>query len=109
MVGGALAIAALSLHWYKRHSQRGCRQWGGVGDPPQDLALDNNDGFNEPEEELRRVFNKAAKLVRLIPGGVALDQRDQLMLYKLYKQSMEGDRNKRDAPSNLNVVAFAKI
>jgi acyl-CoA-binding protein len=108
MAGGALAIAALSLHWYKRHSRRGRRRWGGVGDPPRDLALDDDDGFDEPDEELRRVFDEAAKLARSIPGGVALDQRDRLMLYGLYKQSTEGDRNERDTPSNLNVVAFAK-
>ena len=108
MAGGALAIAALSLLWYKRHTRRGRMRWGGVGDPPRDLALDDDDyGFDEPDEELRQVFDEAAKLARSIPGG-ALDQRDRLMLYGLYKQSTEGNRNEDGAPSNLNVVANAK-
>ena len=108
MAGGALAIAALSLLWYKRHSRKGRRRWEGVGDPPRDLALDDDDGFDEPDEELRQVFDEAAKLARSIPGG-ALDQRDRLMLYGLYKQSTEGDRNEGGgAPSNINVVAYAK-
>ncbi|KAL3764406.1 hypothetical protein ACHAW5_005048 [Stephanodiscus triporus] len=112
MVGGAFAIAAaLGLLWYERHSRRGRRRRG-VGDPPgsRDLVLvdDDDDGLDEPDDELRQVFDEAASLARsTIPGG-ALDRRDQLMLYGLYKQSTEGDRKEGGAPSNLNVVAYAK-
>ena len=114
MASGALAIAALSLLWYKRHSpRRGRMRWGGGGvgvDTPRDLALDDDDddGFDEPDEELRQVFDEAAKLARSITDGT-LGHRDRLMLYGLYKQSTVGDRNEGGgAPSNLNVVAYAK-
>ena len=113
MAGGAFAIAAaLGLLWYERHSRRGRRRRG-VGDPPgsRDLVLvdDDDDGLDEPDDELRQVFNEAASLARsTIPCG-ALDRRDQLMLYGLYKQSTEGDRKEGGAVSRLLMMVIVVI
>ncbi|KAL3817213.1 hypothetical protein ACHAXA_001768 [Cyclostephanos tholiformis] len=110
---GALAIAALGMIWSRRHyrggrsSSRG-RGGGRVwGDLTRGHVLDGDDGHDEPDEELRQVFDEAARLARSIPDGT-INRRDQLMLYGLYKQAVEGDRNEDGAPSNLNVVAYAK-
>lgn len=113
MAGGAFAIAAaLGLLWYERHSRRGRRRRG-VGDPPgsRDLVLvdDDDDGLDEPDDELRQVFDEAASLARsTIPGG-ALDRRDQLMLYGLYKQSTEGDRKEGGAVSRLLMMVIVVV
>jgi len=111
VAGGALMLVALSLIWYKKQSQKGKRQrrrgGGGSDNLPRDLFLDEDDGFNGTEEELRQVFDEASKVARAFPSGM-LDQKDQLMIYGLYKQSKEGDRNDDNAPSKLNVVACAK-
>lgn len=112
MAGGAFAIAAaLGLLWYERHSRRGRRRRG-VGDSPsRDLVLvddDDDDGLDEPDDELRQVFDEAASLARSIPGG-ALDRRDQLMLYGLYKQSTEGDRKEGGAVSRLLLIVIVVI
>jgi len=102
-------VVALGWIWYKNYVRRG------KGRPKDnrrgdDLSRDpfpeDDDGFSGTEEELLQVFDEAAKLVRKFPDGM-LDQRDQLMLYGLYKQAKEGERNV-DAPSKLNVVAYAK-
>ena len=95
MSGGALALAAVTLFWYRKYSRRR-RNLGG-----DDLIFgeDDDDDFDkEPDEELQRVFTEAAQVARSpsFPGsggGRVLDDRDQLMLYGLYKQATEGDRN----------------
>ena len=107
MVGGTLVVVALSWIWYKRkHAQKQRRTQGKGENLPKDLLLDEDDGFDGTDEELLQVFDEAAKVARKLPHDM-LDQRDQLMLYGLYKQAKEGDRNV-DAPSKLNVVAYAK-
>jgi len=106
MAGGAILVVALSLIWYKKQSSRKGKRRRGGDDLPRDLFLDEDDGFNGTEEELQQVFNEALKVARAFPNGM-LDQKDQLMLYGLYKQAMGGDRGD-DAPSKLNVVAYAK-
>ncbi len=99
MAAGALTIAALGLIWLKRHTRKGRRRFLGH-DMPRDLLLDDdNDGHDdEPDEELRQVFDEAARVARSVPDG-ALDRRDQLMLYGLYKQALGGDRNEDGAVS----------
>ncbi len=99
--GGALAVVALSLIWYKKHSQPKRKRRGGGGREgglPRDLFLDEDDGFNGTDEELQQVFVEAARVARQFPDGL-LDQRDQLMLYGLYKQAKEGDRNDENVVS----------
>ncbi|KAL7540497.1 hypothetical protein ACHAXR_010167 [Thalassiosira sp. AJA248-18] len=105
MAGGTLVAIALSLIWYKRQKGRGKQRRGRGDDLPLDLFLEE-DEFKGKEHELQQLFVEAVKVARKFSGGM-LDQRDQLMLYGLYKQSREGDRN-GDAPSKLNVVAYAK-
>jgi len=114
--GGALvAVTALGLIWYKHYSSRGRmrrqrRRGGGGGAEdrlPRDLFLDEDDGFDGTEEELQQVFDEAAKAARKLPEKI-LDDRDRLMLYGLYKQARQGDRDDDNAPSKLNVVAYAK-
>lgn len=99
--GGALVVTALSLIWYKRYSQKQAtirrRRRDGKGEGgllPRDLLLDEDDedGFDGTEEELQQVFDEASKVARNFSNGT-LDQRDQLMLYGLYKQATMGDRN----------------
>lgn len=95
MAGGTLIVVALSLFWYKRYSQKGSRRrpgGEGDGDVPRDLVLNEDDGFDGTEEELLQVFNEAAKVARSFPDGM-LNQKDQLMVYGLYKQAREGDRS----------------
>ena len=102
MAGGTLVVVALSLFWYKRYSQKGSRRrpgGEGDGDVPKDLVLNEDDGFDGTEEELLQVFNEAAKVARSFPDGM-LNQKDQLMVYGLYKQAREGDR------SDDNMVSF---
>jgi len=67
---------------------------------------DDNE-FNGTSEELQQLFNEAAKAARQL---TMLDQRDQLMMYGLYKQALQGDvdDNNNTAPSKLNVVKRAK-
>jgi acyl-CoA-binding protein len=118
MAAGALTIAALGLLWLRRRTRKGCSRGRGGGGCyghnmlPRDLLLDDDDGndghnVDEPDEELRQVFDEAARVARSIPDG-SMDRRDQLMLYGLYKQALEGDRNEDGKPSNLNIVACAK-
>jgi hypothetical protein len=98
LAGGAMAVVALSLFWYKNYYSRRRRNFhdGGYRD---DLVFreeeEEDDDFDkEPDEELRRVFSEAATVARssFLAGG-NLDQRDQLMLYGLFKQATEGNRN----------------
>jgi hypothetical protein len=77
----------MSLLWYRRYSRR--RQYPHL-DEGNDLIFDEGDE-REPDEELQRVFSEAAKVAKSL-GGNVLDQRDQLMLYGLYKQATEGDQ-----------------
>ncbi|EED87706.1 hypothetical protein THAPSDRAFT_264862 [Thalassiosira pseudonana CCMP1335] len=58
------------------------------------------------EEELQHNFDMASKIAKSFKDS-SLDQRDRLMLYGLYKQAVEGDRNV-EQPSRMNVVATAK-
>mmetsp|Transcript_52168 Transcript_52168/g.110878 ORF Transcript_52168/g.110878 Transcript_52168/m.110878 type:complete len:393 (+) Transcript_52168:98-1276(+) len=109
MAGGALFAVAVGWIWYRKYVQRGKRRRSGRGTGgddglPRDLFFEEDDGVSE--EELEQVFDEAAKAARKFPDGM-LVQRDQLMLYGLYKQAKEGDRNV-DAPSKLSVVAYAK-
>mmetsp|Transcript_12552 Transcript_12552/g.26729 ORF Transcript_12552/g.26729 Transcript_12552/m.26729 type:complete len:399 (+) Transcript_12552:77-1273(+) len=107
MAGGTLMAIALGWLWYKMYVRKGgSRKRGGRGNRelPRDLVLDED--IDGTEEELQQLFHEASKQARAFPNGM-LDQRDQLMLYGLYKQAKEGDRN-GDAPSKLNVVAYAK-
>ncbi|KAL9182175.1 hypothetical protein ACHAXT_012827 [Thalassiosira profunda] len=105
--GGALALAALGLIWYRKSARKARRRGREGKGLPRDLLLDDDDGFDGTPEELQQVFEEAAKVARKFPAGM-LDQRDQLMLYGLYKQAREGDRNADAAPSKVNVVASAK-
>ena len=94
MAGGTLVAIALSLIWYKRQGSKRKSKHGSKNKDsslPNDLFLDE-DEFNGTEEELQQVFGEAAKVARKFPDGT-LDQRDQLMLYGLYKQAREGDRS----------------
>ena len=94
VTGGVLVVIAASLLWYNKYSRTRRRQHR--DDLIFNEAVDDDDDFNnEPDEELRRVFIEAAKVAKSFGGGV-LDQRDQLMLYGLYKQATEGDRNDDD-------------
>lgn len=94
VTGGVLVAIAASLLWYNKYSRTRRRQHR--DDLIFNEAVDDDDDFNnEPDEELRRVFIEAAKVAKSFGGGV-LDQRDQLMLYGLYKQATEGDRNDDD-------------
>lgn len=98
---------ALSWIWYKKYVQKGRRKRSGDGvggNLPRDLFLEED--ANGTEEDLQQLFDEAAKVARAFPDGM-LDQNDQLMLYGLYKQAKEGERNV-NAPSKLNVVAYAK-
>lgn len=94
VTGGVLVVIAASLLWYNKYSRTRRRQHR--DDLIFDEAVDDDDDFNnEPDEELQRVFSEAAKVAKSFGGGV-LDQRDQLMLYGLYKQATVGDRNDDD-------------
>lgn len=102
--GALLLISATCWMWYKKskkQQRRGGRQ----------IFLHNDDDdneFNGTPEQLQQVFNEAAKVARSFPKEM-LDQRDQLMMYGLYKQALQGDvTDKAHAPSKLNVVARAK-
>ncbi len=79
----------MSLLWYRKYSRR--RLYHHL-DEGYDLNFHDDDFEREPDEELQRVFSEAAKVAKSFGGGGAFDQRDQLMLYGLYKQATEGDR-----------------
>ena len=102
--GALLLISATCWMWYKKskkQQRRGGRQLF--------LQHDDDDNeFNGTPEQLQQVFNEAAKVARSFPKEM-LDQRDQLMMYGLYKQALQGDVTEaHNAPSKLNVVARAK-
>lgn len=96
MVGGAFVVIAVSYIWYKRNGQRRSKRNDIENNLPRDLFLEGDDECTE--EELQQVFDEAAKVARQFPNGM-LDQRDQLMLYGLYKQANEGDRGDDNAVS----------
>jgi hypothetical protein len=94
VTGGVLVVIAASLLWCNKYSRTRRREHR--DDLIFDEADDDDDDINnEPDEELQRVFSEASKVAKSFGGGV-LDQRDQLMLYGLYKQATEGDRNDDD-------------
>lgn len=88
---GTLAAIALGWIWYRKYVQKGRRRrldgGAGGGGLPRDLFLEE-----ESEEELQQVFDEAANVARKFHDGM-MDKRDKLMLYGLYKQATEGDRN----------------
>ena len=94
IVGGtSLIILGLSLYWYKRskyNTQQKRRDDTRGHEIPRDLFLDEQDD-NVTEVQLQQVFNEATKVARKFTNGM-LNQKDQLMLYGLYKQACEGDR-----------------
>jgi len=99
---GAMVLMAVTCWmWYKNsktHQRRRQRD--------NNNNSDDNE-FNGTSEELQQLFNEAAKAARQL---TILDQRDQLMMYGLYKQALQGDvdDNNNTAPSKLNVVKRAK-
>ncbi len=102
MGSGAILLMAVSCWmWYKKKSNKATRR-----QRDDDDMMFNNE-FNGTSEELQQLFNEAAKAARNLTN---LDSRDQLMMYGLYKQALQGDVNTTtDAPpSKLNVVARAK-
>lgn len=114
IVGAILLVTSASCWiWYKSKSKgkqrRRRRGRGGdnysSGSEMQQLLLD--DDFDVTPEELQQLFDEAAKVARAFPKGM-LDQRDQLMMYGLYKQAQHGDAADGVIPSKLNVVAHAK-
>lgn len=98
MVGGAFVVIAVSYIWYKRNNgqKRSKRNHDNENKLPRDLCLEEDDECTV--EELQQLFGEAAKVARQFPNGM-LDQRDQLMLYGLYKQANKGDRGDDNAVS----------
>ena len=105
MAGGALVVVAFTWIWYKnyggsrqkgREKRRGRRKYtddGTVdGVARKQFVFGGEDEYSRTEEELREEFEQAANVARSFSDSM-LDQRDQLMLYGLYKQALEGDRN----------------
>ena len=109
LAGGTTLVATiLSLIWYKRSvaqklsKRRRDLDKGGS----RDLFLDQDgDEFDGTEEELQQVFDKASQVARAFPKGM-LNQKDQLMIYGLYKQANEGDRSDDNAVSCLLYYTF---
>lgn len=50
-----------------------------------------DDEYSKSPEKLRQEFDTACSVAKSFPDGY-LDQRDQLMVYGLYKQALIGDR-----------------
>ena len=84
--GGALAMATLGLVWYYRQRRRKRSSYN----MPRDLLLEEEEMTAAEEQQLKFLFGEAAKEARKLPK---LTERDQLMLYGLYKQAVEGDRS----------------
>ncbi len=96
MGSGAMLLMAMSCFmWYKKSKKQPKRH------------DNNNNSDDDISQELQQLFNEATKAARQL---TMLDQRDQLMMYGLYKQALQGDvgDNTATAPSKLNVVAHAK-
>ena len=99
--GTTLVVAILSLIWYKRSvaQKRSKRRRDFDKGGSRDLFLDQDgDEFDGTEEELQQVFDEASQVARAFPKGM-LNQKDQLMIYGLYKQANEGDRSDDNAVS----------
>ena len=118
MGSGAMLLMAVSCWmWYKKsngHHQRRDDSSSSSSRSGQQLFLNKDDKdtieFNGTPEELQYLFNEASKAARNLR---MLDQRDQLMMYGLYKQALLGDvdannSNSTAPPSKLNVVTRAK-
>ncbi|KAL7495048.1 hypothetical protein ACHAWT_003801 [Skeletonema menzelii] len=96
MGSGVMLLMAVSCFmWYKKSKKQHHRRHDN----------NNNSDVDLISPELQQLFNEAAKASRQL---TMLDQRDQLMLYGLYKQALHGDADSSTAPSKLNVVARAK-
>lgn len=96
-MGGAAwllaAAAGVGIWIWYRGWRRGASGGGGGGESDADKRwnFDENE-YGGTQDELRCDFDKAASVAKAFPDGF-LDPRDQLMLYGLYKQAMNGDRN----------------
>ena len=89
LAGGALAAVALCWYVRRRTRQRSGREVDDLGRLSRCPSSDDNvDGSTE---RLQSLFDEAVKVARTFPDGM-LNQRDQLMLYGLYKQAKVGDR-----------------
>mmetsp|Transcript_10247 Transcript_10247/g.21387 ORF Transcript_10247/g.21387 Transcript_10247/m.21387 type:complete len:423 (-) Transcript_10247:510-1778(-) len=111
LVGGFVVVSILvGWVWMRRgrvkKGERRARGKDGGGVPSEIFSSDDG-GENFTLEELEQCFEEAARVAKQFPKSF-LDQRDQLMLYGLYKQALEGDNRKIDPPSKMNVVATAK-
>ena len=107
--GTTLVVAIISLIWYKRSvaQKRSKRRRDLDKGGSRDLFLDQDDDdeFEGTEEELQQVFDEASQVARAFPKGM-LNQKDQLMIYGLYKQANEGDRSDDNAASFLLYYTF---
>ena len=106
--GTTLVVTILSLIWYKRSvvaQKRSKRRRDLDKGGSRDLFLDQDDEFDGTEEELQQVFDEASQVARAFPKGM-LNQKDQLMIYGLYKQANEGDRSDDNAVSFLLYYTF---
>ena len=82
----AATVVALGLGilmWRRKSEQRKETKISGK-------TFDND--YSESPEKLRQEFDKACSAAKSFPDG-RLDQRDQLMLYGLYKQALIGDQS----------------
>ncbi|KAL3804723.1 hypothetical protein HJC23_008538 [Cyclotella cryptica] len=92
--------------WYRGRRRRTSGR-GGRDESGDNARFDFDESeYGGTEEELRGEFDKAANVAKAFPDGF-LDNRDQLMLYGLYKQALIGDRN-IEQPSKMNIVANEK-
>lgn len=79
----AMVVALGILMWRRKSEQRKDTKISGK-------TFDND--YSECPEKLRQEFDKACSAAKSFPDGY-LDQRDQLMLYGLYKQALIGDQS----------------
>ena len=82
---GLFLLSAAAVFWIYRRRYQASKRSNEI----------NWENFNPNEEcddkQLQEDFEKAASVVKAFPSG-HLDQRDQLMIYGLYKQALFGDR-----------------
>jgi len=100
--GAMLLMAASCWIWYKKSNKKQQQKRRRTQAQAQ-----NGNNEEDIDPELQHLFNEACKAARQLKK---LDQRDQLMMYGLYKQAQQGDAddNTNTAPSKLDVVAHAK-
>lgn len=102
LVGGFVVVSVLvGWAWMRRgrgkKGGRRARGKDGRGVPSEIFSSDDG-GENLTLEELDQCFEEAARVAKQFPKSF-LDQRDQLMLYGLYKQALEGDNRNIDPVS----------